>query len=160
MKYLPLIILAVLVLAASVAAQEIIYPTTIGVLTAEATIVGHGSVSGLAEGDEARIETITFQDTEFQTVTPVKEELHINGKTIFPQYILDEFGNKYLLFHIKENGDFNYEITADITRKAMAFGITDYNVNESSESVKIYTKPSEKVESNTTEILTLTNNKI
>ncbi|MEI7960869.1 MAG: transglutaminase domain-containing protein [archaeon] len=161
MKYFKIIVLlALITLTANTFAQEIIYPTTVGELTAEATIKGHGNVSGLIDGEEARIETITFQNTEFQTATVIKEEMVINGKIIYPQHILDEFGNKYLLFHINENGDFNYEISASVTRKALVFGVTDYDINESSENVKSYTEPSEKVESTSTEILTLTKNKI
>lgn len=159
-----LLLLALMLLtalfSAGAFAEEAVYPTTIGSLDAMVTINGHGSVEGLKEGEEARLETITFQDTEFQTVDSIHEELHINGKTIYPKYILDEYGNKYLQFHITENGQFDYQITAEIKRNALEYSITDFTIPAPDESVKLYTQPSEKVESNSTEILTLANNKI
>lgn len=163
MNKLPLLLLmltAAAMLATAANAQEAIYPTTIGSLNSRVTILGHGTISGLNSGEEARLETITFQSSEFQTVDILKEELHINGETIYPQYIMDEFGNKYMLFHITQNGNFDYEVSADVNSKAMVYSISDYALTKPPESVKAYTQPSEKVESNSTEMLTLENNKI
>jgi len=159
-KTLLLVVLILALIPAFSIADEAIYPTTIGSLSTEVTLTGHGSVSGLAPGEDARLQTITFQQTDFQGVKVVREELHINGETIYPQYVLDEFGNKYVLFYIKQNGNFDYDIVADVNRRAMAYSLTDFNISDPPESVQKYTLPTEKVESNTTEILTLENNKI
>lgn len=156
-----IILLAMILLLALglASAEESIYPSTIGSLNATVTMTGNGSITGLKEGQEARLQIITFSESEFQKIKPVKEELHINGKTIYPQYVLDKFGNKYLLFHINENGPFDYAVVADVNVKALTLNISDYQIGNTSPAAEQYISPSIKVESATSEILTLAANK-
>ncbi|MCX6803013.1 MAG: transglutaminase domain-containing protein [Candidatus Diapherotrites archaeon] len=141
-------------------AEEIIYPSTISELTTQVTLYGQGNISGLAAGEEAKLQTITFQESEYQKVEIVKEELIINDTIIKPTYVLDEFNNKYAVFNITQNGDFNYEITANIQTSALITPLTKYIIPEAGERVKKYIQPSEKIESAGPEILTLTYNKV
>jgi transglutaminase-like putative cysteine protease len=137
------------------------YPTTIGKLSTEVKLFGNGAVAGLKDGEEARFQTLTFQESEYQKLKIIREELYINGKTIYPKYVLDEFNNKYVSFTITENGDFNYELVADINTSSIIYKINDYNISgDALELVQDYLKPSEKVESNSTEIMTLAKNKL
>jgi hypothetical protein len=141
-------------------AAESFYPTTIGKLSAQVKLYGNGSISELQAGEEVKFQTLTFQESQFQKVNVINEALYINGKTIYPKYVLDEFNNKYVSFIITENGDFNYELIADIEISSLIYEMSDYNVSKPIESVEIYTQPSEKVESGSTEIITLSKNKL
>jgi len=160
----PTIILAILLftlIAPICFAEETIYPATIGKLNAEVSLFGQGKITGLESGEEAKLETITFQDTEFQKIKMLKEELVINGKIIPPKkYVLDGFGNKYAVFVINENGDFTYEIKADINTHASIFNMVDYTLTGENNTMAEYTEQTEKIESSSIEIMTLEKNKI
>jgi len=145
-------------------AQEVtldsIYPTTIGEMNTTVTLYGQGTISGLKTGEEAKFQTITFQSTSLQNVKILKEELNVNGTIFYPKPVLDKFGNKYASFVITKNGNFTYEITADVNTIATIPELIDLNINPPSEIVKQYTLPSEKVESDSIEIINLAKNKL
>ncbi len=155
-----LVILLFALIAPVYSADETIYPTTIGKLNAEVSLFGQGKITGLAPGEEAKLETITFQESEFQKVKMLKEELIINGTIIRPKYVLDQFGNKYAVFIINQNGDFNYELRADINTSAFIFDMADYPLTSGNNAMLEYTEQTEKIESSATEIMTLEKNKI
>jgi len=155
-----ILLLILLLLSAIVFAEESFYPTTIGKLNAEAKLDGNGAITGLKEGEEVKFQTLTFQESSFQTIKVVTEALYINGKTIYPKYVLDEFGNKYVSFIITENGNFNYELIADVSTTSLISEMSDYNLTTPDEKVKLYTEPSEKIESGSTEIQTVSKNKL
>ncbi len=154
------LLLAFLLIIFVANADEIIYPTTINELNAVITLYGQGTISGLSEGEEARLETLTFQESEFQEIKVLKEELTIKGKKFFPNYILDEFGNKHILFHINENGDFNYIIQVQAINHSNILPIEDYNITKPEEMVLQYLKASQSIESSSTEIMLVERNKL
>lgn len=154
------LVLLLLLLLTTVLAAESFYPTTIGKLESQVRLYGNGSISDLETGEEVKFQTLTFQESQFQKVTIIREVLYINGKTLYPKYVLDEFNNKYVSFTITENGDFNYELIADVEISSLIYEMTDYNISKPIESVELYTQPSEKVESGSTEIITLSKNKL
>jgi hypothetical protein len=137
-----------------------IYPTTIGEMNATVTLYGQGTISELKTGEEVKFQTITFQNTPLQNVKIIKEELNIDGTIFYPKLILDKFGNKYASFVITKNGSFTYEIIADVNIITTIPEIIDSTIVEPSESLKQYTLASEKVESDSVEILNLTKNKL
>jgi len=137
-----------------------IYPTTIGEMSTTVTLYGQGTISGLKEGEEAKFQTITFQSTPLQNVKIIKEELIVDGEIFYPSNLLDKFGNKYVLFNITKNGNFSYEIIADINVIAATPELIDLNINNPNDVVKQYTLPSEKVESDSIEIINLAKNKL
>ncbi len=118
-----------MILISFVNAQDL-YPTTIGESLSEITLRGSGNINGLKTGEEVKFQTLTFQNTQYQEIQTIKEELFINDKIIKPTYSYDEFDNKYVNFLIKENGDFNYHITVTIKRISIIHEIEDYNVEE------------------------------
>ena len=134
-------------------ATEIVYPTTISDLTAVIVLYGQGTVSGLKEGEEARLEALTFQESEFQAIKVIKEELVISGKKLFPNYILDEFGNKHVLFRITENGDFNYVIQVQVINHSNVLPIEEDDATEFEGDILTYLKASKSIESSSIEIL-------
>jgi hypothetical protein len=136
------------------------YPTTIGTMNAEAKLFGHGTISGLKDGEEVKFQTLTFQETDYQKLNSIKEILQINGKMIYPTYILDEFGNKYAVFTIRNNGDFNYTIAADLNTSSILFEMVDYDINSSPNEVMNFLEPSEKIESSSTQIEVVEKNKL
>jgi hypothetical protein len=152
-------LLFLLILACSIFAEEF-YPTTVASLDTQVRLWGDGEVSGLKAGQEATLQTLTFQESEFQKVTVVKEVLYINGKEILPEYILDEFSNKYVKFTIPENGSFEYELIADIEIDALIHKMNDYVIGQSPEEFNIFLARSETVESDSSEILTVAAHKL
>ncbi len=139
---------------------ESIYPTTVGELNAIVTLYGQGTISGLKTGEEAKFQTITFQNTPLQNVKIIKEELIIDGTIFYSKPILDKFGNKYALFNITKNGSFSYEIVAEVNIITAIPEIIDSKIIEPSEALKQYTLASEKVEKDSVEIINLTKNKL
>ncbi len=137
-----------------------IYPTTIGEMNARVTLYGQGTISGLKQGEEAKFQTITFESTPLQNVKIIKEELNVEGTIFYSKTVLDKFGNKYASFDITKNGNFSYEIIADVNIRAATPELIDMNIGTPNESVKQYTLPSEKVESGSIEIINLTKNKL
>ena len=137
-----------------------IYPTTVGEMNATVTLYGQGTISGLKSGEEAKFQTITFQETHLQNVKIIKEELNVDGTIFYPKSILDKFGNKYASFSITKNGSFSYEIIADVNIITAIPEIIDSKIVEPSESLKQYTLASEKVERDSVEIINLTKNKL
>ncbi len=136
------------------------YPTTILELQTIVTMGGDGTIEDLKGNEEVKFQTLTFQESPYQTITNLDEKLTINGEIIRPTHTFDEYGNKYANFTIRENGNFVYEITAQIDTKSLIFKIEDYNIGEPKESTQLYTKKSEKIESESQEILTLAKNKL
>ncbi len=155
-----IIFLIILILLLGITLAEEFYPTTIGSLDTTIRLHGYGSISGLKEGEEITFQTLTFQESEFQETRVIKENVYINGKTILPEYILDEFGNKYVKFTIPYNGDFNYELIANIKTNALINQIKDYQIGAVGEKQQIYVEQTEKIESESSEILTVANNKL
>jgi hypothetical protein len=90
----------------------------------------------------------------------VKEVLHINGKEILPEYVLDEFNNKYVKFTISENGSFVYELIADIKTQALVFEISDYIIGQTPTNLDSFLKKSETIESESSEIITVAAHKL
>ena len=140
-------------------AQEF-YPTTIAGLKTEVTLYGFGTISDLKEGEEIEFQTITFPNSSFQQIKVIREVLTIDGKDIYPTYSIDEFENKYVNFKIPYNGEFNYELVAQVDTKSLIHEMEDYNLGEVDPKLTDYLKRSEKVESDSTQILTLTKNKL
>ncbi|MFA6064814.1 MAG: transglutaminase-like domain-containing protein [archaeon] len=160
MKHLLFVLLLALTLG-TVLAEEAMYPTVVGQLSTNVLLSGHGTISGLKTGEEVKFQTLTFQESEYQKLSNVREELYINDKIVTPKYILDEFSNKYVSFIIKENGDFTYVLSADINTTALATKIQDYSLtNTTSDEIKQFLNSTEKVESDSTEIKTLEKNKL
>ncbi len=153
-------LLLLLILCATAYAEEIIYPTTVGKLDAQVRMYGNGTILGLEKGEQAKFQTLTFQESEFQKVQVVTEALYINGDTIYPTHIVDEFGNRYVVFSIPQNGDFNYEIIADIQISSLIREVRDYNCGEVEKAAQMYLLPSEKIESTSAEIITAEKNKL
>ncbi|MEK6958474.1 MAG: transglutaminase-like domain-containing protein [archaeon] len=149
-----------IILLASFVSAESFYPTTIADLNSTVRLTGYGTISDLKPGEDVSFQTLTFQESQLQDVKVIREVLYINNEKIFPNYTLDEFGNKYVNFKINQNGSFNYEIVAEIHTRSVFYNLTDYNLSITPPSVDQYIKPSEKVESDSTEILTLTNSKL
>jgi len=145
---------------ATAMAQEF-YPTTVADLNATVRIFGTGNtISGLATGESATFQAMTFQESQFQDVNVISETLYINGKILKPGYVEDRFGNKYVKFMITENGDFNYEIIAKVHSYARLLSLNDYNLSKVPTEVKEFLLPSEKIESASIPILTLAENKL
>ncbi len=158
-KFLFVLLVCVLLGGIVFAEETILHPTTIQSVQGIVTIYGTGNIQGLKQGEEATLQVLTFQESEIQEINQITEELYINGKTIFPEYTLDEFGNKYVLFKINENGDFNYEITVDIKTNAQVQNVGNYEIVSGDGQEKIYLEPSQKIESDSSEILTIVKNK-
>ncbi|MCX6801422.1 MAG: transglutaminase-like domain-containing protein [Candidatus Diapherotrites archaeon] len=155
------IVLAAPVFAADTASN--FYPTTIGNLTANVRVYGWGMVSGLKDGQETTVQVLTFQESPLQSMELIREALYINGKVILPKRITDEFGNNYAKFTITENGDFNYELIAKINVSSLIYKLEDFNLSDAPqipENEKIYIAPSQKIESDSSEIKTLVKNKL
>jgi hypothetical protein len=129
-------------------------------MTAEIKLTGEGTISRLREGESAEFQLLTFQETEYQKILDKQEELYINGKIIHPKYILDEFGNKHAVFTITENGAFTYKIKAEIQTNSRTAEISDYLLGETTEEGKQFLKETDKIESDSIEIQTLTQNKL
>ncbi len=160
MKQLLILLLLALTLG-TVFSEDAMYPTVVGQLSTNVLLSGHGTISGLKANEEVKFQTLTFQESDYQKLSNVREELYINDKIITPKYILDEFNNKYVSFVVKENGDFTYVLSADINTTALATKIQDYAITPSvSEEVKQFLNSTEKVESDSTEIKTLEKNKL
>ncbi|MDD3083606.1 MAG: transglutaminase domain-containing protein [Candidatus ainarchaeum sp.] len=155
-----IIIILFIFLIITIVFAESFYPTTINELDANIKIYGFGEVSNLEEGQEVTFQTITFKETEFQKVRILKEALYINNKTIYPEYVFDEFDNKHIKFRITENGEFNYEIIAQVQTTALLHKIEDINIGNYPENIKNFTQRSELIESTSTEILTIASNKL
>jgi len=160
MKKIVFALLLLLIICTTAYAEEIIYPTTVGKLDAQIRMFGNGTITGLEKNEQAKFQTLTFQESEFQKVQIVKEALYINGDTIYPSHIIDEFGNKYVVFNIPQNGDFNYELIADIQNNSLIKEVRDYNLGAVSKEAQMYLLPSEKIESNSVEIMTVEKNKL
>lgn len=162
MKKYFILIIFLLLLSFNLAQEETesIYPTTVSELSARVTIYGKGMVNGLKEGEEANFQIITFNDTPLQSVKIIKDELNIEGTPFYPRIVLDKFNNKYNMYTITKNGEFNYEIIADVNIKANIPELIDFEILEPSEMLKQYTQPSEKIESNSIEIINLVKNKL
>lgn len=161
-KYITILLLLTL-LSTIIPGEEIIdsiYPTTISELSARVTIYGKGKITGLKEGEEITFQTITFNNTPLQSVKIINDTLNVEGTLFYPKIVLDKFSNKYALYTITKNGDFNYEIVADINVITNIPEIIDFEINPPSEIVKQYTQPSEKIESESIEITNLVKNKI
>ncbi len=161
MKAISIIIITIIFLcfAGNAFAQDF-YPTTIASLTSEVTLHGSGTISGLKEGENVKFQTLTFQESSFQNVNILKEELYINGKTISPEHSLDEFDNKYVTFTIPYNGNFEYELSAQVQTSSLVYKMTDYNItSDFPDNIKIFLNKSEKVESNSNEIRTIVQSK-
>jgi len=160
MKQLILILILLFTLC-TVYSEDSMYPTAIGQLSTNVLLSGHGIISGLKNGEEVKFQTLTFQESEYQKLSNVREELYINDRIITPTYVLDEFNNKYVSFKINENGEFEYVLSADINTTAFSTNFQDYSITPpTNEEVKQFLNPTEKVESNSTEIKTLEKNKI
>jgi hypothetical protein len=154
-----LIIIFVICITTNVFAEEF-YPTSIAELKSEVIIYGFGEITGLREGQVVDFQTITFPNSSFQKIQVIKEILTINGNKIYPTYSLDEFENKYVNFKINENGEFRYELIAEVDTQALIHEINDYNIIFVSDALQSFIQKSEKVESDSTQILTLTRNKL
>jgi len=155
-----LLILSIILLISITAYAQDFYPTTISGLNSEVKLYGFGTISGLKDGESVDFQTITFPNSSFQKIKVKKEILYIDGKTIFPTYMLDEFDNKYVNFKIPYNGDFTYELIAEVQTQSLIYDLQDYNIGAVDEKVSDFLKRSEKVESDSTQILTLTKNKL
>ena len=155
-----IIFILLIILVLSIVSAEEFYPTTIAGLKTEVRLHGFGTISGLKDGEDLSFQTITFPDSSFQKTKVIRELLYIDGKTIFPTYTLDEFDNKQVNFKIPYNGDFTYELVAEINTTALLHEMTDYNLGNIDDDVANFLKSSEKVESDSTQILTLTKNKL
>ncbi len=156
-------ILFILLLLNSGIAQEtdedFFHPTTIEEMNVNVRIFGSGEISGLKEGGAVTFEALTFQENENQKITSISETLIINGKTILPEHVLDEFNNKHVKFIIEENGSFNYELKATAKTKATTQENIDALISEKFGIEEQYLLPTSKIESNTGEIQTLVKNK-
>ena len=155
-----IILICFLILLISLVSAEEFYPTTISEMTTEVQLHGFGTISGLKTGEEINFQTITFPDSSFQKIKVLNEALYIDGKTIFPTYSIDEFDNKYVNFKIPYNGDFNYELVAQVNTQALIHELTDYNIEKMNGDLEPFLSRSEKVESDSTQILTLATNKL
>jgi len=153
------ILFIILLISLTVYSQDF-YPTTISGLKSEVRLYGFGTIEGLKSGEEVDFQTITFPDSSFQKIKVLKELLYIDGKTIFPTYVLDEFDNKYVNFKIPYNGEFTYELVAEVETQALIYEMQDYNLGPVDDKVSEFLNRSEKVESDSTQILTLTKNKL
>ncbi|MFA5357439.1 MAG: transglutaminase domain-containing protein [archaeon] len=142
--------------------ENTFYPTTIGEMTALVRIHGWGTVSGLEEGEDAKLQILTFQESEIQHSKIIKEALYINAQTVMAERVVDEFGNNYARFSINENGNFTYELIAEVTRKSLIYALDDYNISDAnlSDKEKLYLKQSNKIESDSSEIKTVAMNKL
>jgi len=154
-----IVLFIILLLSFTVYSQDF-YPTTISGLKSEVRLYGFGTISGLQSGEEVSFQTITFPNSSFQKIKVLKELLYINGKTVFPTYVLDEFDNKYVNFKIPSNGEFTYELVAEIETQSLIYQMQDYNIGSVDDKVSEFLKRSEKIESDSTQILTLTKNKL
>jgi len=155
-----ILILLFIVLLLGITFADDFYPTTVSGLKTEARLHGFGTITGLKNGEEISFQTITFPDSSFQKIKVLREVLYIDGKTILPTYTIDEFENKHVNFKIPYNGKFTYELVAEVDTTALIYEMRDYNLGDVDESVAEFLKRSEKVESDSTQILTLTKNKL
>jgi hypothetical protein len=140
-------------------AEEQFYPTTISSMNAEVRMHGTGSISQLKEGETVELTLLTFQESDFQQAEVITEKLYINEEVIHPTYILDEFDNKYVKFEIPYNGDFEYEIIADITTNSIINEIENHEIGNYPENLNIYLDRTENVEATSSEIQTVAFNK-
>jgi len=157
-----IIFFLILLLCTATAFAEDIYPSNIGSIEASVTLFGNGKISGLTQGQEVKLQTITFNENEFQKILEQTEELTINGKTYGGKYLFDEYNNKYILFTISENGEFEYKLKATIQTNSSLFNVPDYVLgqNTAGEKTELFLSPTKKIESNSIEIKTLTKNKV
>lgn len=142
---------------------ESFYPISISNMEATVRIHGHGTIEDLASGSNVELTVLTFQDSEFQKVEIITERLLIGDTIVLPEYILDEFGNKYANFKIPKNGNFEFELIANIKTQSILHNMTDYNISEQKHNYPsnfdIYLTSSPKIESDSSEIKTVTFNK-
>ncbi len=154
------IIFVLLILVTPIFAEEIDFsPSAIGEMEVQVKVFGEGSINGLEIGQQAKMQILTFQKSAFQEIEIVRESVFINDKTIPANHTFDEFNNKYAEFVIPENGSFRYELIANITTTSLIHNIEDYNLSEGIVVGGNYLEPSEKVESDSSEIATLSANK-
>lgn len=158
-----IILILFLILLTNSFSAESFYPTSIAHLDSTVRLHGHGEISNLKEGEFVELTLLTFQETDFQKTKVITERLKIQDSIIFPEYLLDEFGNKYVKFKIPKNGSFEFELIADIQTQSIIHNLNDYSIsnykNQYPKNFEIYLTRSEKIESDSSEIKTLVNNK-
>ena len=150
----------ILILASFVLAEEITFsPSTIGEMTAQVKVFGSGGITGLKTNQQVKMQVLTFQKTAYQEIEIIRENVFINDKAIPANSTYDEFNNKYAEFIIPENGEFTYELIAKVTTKSLIHEISDYDLTNKIIVGGDYLIPSPKVESDSSEIATLSANK-
>ncbi|MFA4855727.1 MAG: transglutaminase domain-containing protein [archaeon] len=134
---------------------EIENSTAMQTVRAHVLIEGQGSITGSLNGTEAKIEILSFRDTEYQKIILLEETLEINGKQVRAEPKEDEFGNRYALFKVKSVGSFTYKIDAVIETDAMLPELQDYSLSNKIGEFPEFLKPSENIESNHETIRTM-----
>lgn len=141
---------------------ESFYPTSVASMQATVRLHGNGAIENLKDGEIVELTVLTFQESDFQEVKIITERLLIGDTIVFPEYILDEFDNKYANFKIPKNGAFEFELIADIKTQSILYNMKDYSISEQknnySANLDIYLTRSEKIESDSSEIKTVTFN--
>jgi transglutaminase-like putative cysteine protease len=157
MPFQKITMLAVLVLlcASSPFAAEIENSSSVQSVLARVLIEGQGNISGSLNGNEAKIEILSFTDTEWQRVISLEETLEIGGRRIAAEPMEDEFGNRYVLFRAKSTGAFTYKIDALIETNAELPKLRDYSLSEKIAQYPEFLEPSENIESNHETIRTM-----
>ena len=149
-------VLALLVfLCTSAFSVEIENSTAMQTVRAHVLIEGQGSITGSLNGTEAKIEILSFRDTEYQKIISLEETLEINGRQVLAEPKEDEFGNRYALFKVKSTGSFTYKIDAVIETDAMLPELQDYSLSDKIGEFPEFLKPSKNIESDHETIRTM-----
>jgi hypothetical protein len=134
-------------------------PSSIGEMTAIVKVHGGGRISDLRVNQQVKLQVLTFQKTNYQEIEIIRENVFINGKALPANAVYDEFNNKYAEFVIPENGDFTYELIANVKTSTALHELTEYDLTTPIVVGGDYLEPSPKVESDSSEIITLVSNK-
>jgi hypothetical protein len=154
-----LFILWILFFNITYAEETYFSPSTIGQMEAQVKIFGTGTISELKPNQVVKLQIITFQKTSNQNIEILRETVFINNKAIPANPIYDEFDNKYAEFIIPENGEFTYELIANVKTQSIIQSLPDFNLTNTIEVSGDYLNPTLKIESDSSEILTLVKNK-
>lgn len=150
----------ILILTINVFGQGIEFsPSSIGEMTAVVKVHGGGRISDLKVNQQVKLQVLTFQRTNYQEIEIIRENVFINGKALPANAVYDEFNNKYAEFIIPENGEFTYELIANVKTSTDLHELTEYDLTTPIVVGGDYLGPSPKVESDSSEIITLVSNK-
>ena len=157
-KYIP-VLLIVLLLCTTGFGQEIEGSGMLKSTKTSIVIEGEGEISGNLQGRKVEIEILSFKENRTQKVLSLNEILEINGKTINGTEKQDDFGNRYVLFEVKEKGSFTYKIEAIVETDMTLPDLQEFDLNQGIDEFPEFAEPTTNIQSNEEAIRTLALNR-